>query len=74
MSENEIIESEDTRIWKQKAIDRRLQLKELGKRLKELYLSRDNWKEKYMTEKLRADNFEKQLSAIKKKLNEILVD
>lgn len=74
MSENEITENEDTGIWKQKAIDRRLELKEQGKRIKELIFSRDNWKGKYTTEKLRADNFERQLIAIKKKLNEILIE
>jgi hypothetical protein len=67
-------EKEDLGIWKQKAIERRLELKELNKRRKELYLSRENWKSKYITEKLRADIFEKELSAIKKKLNEILAD
>ena len=74
MSENEILGNEDTDIWKQKAIDRRLELKELGKRLKEMHLSRENWKSKYMVEKQRADLFEKQLNVIKKKLNEILVE
>ena len=63
MSDNEITQNEDTGIWKQKAIGRRLELKELGKRMKELHLSRENWKSKYLSEKLRADNFEKQLSA-----------
>ena len=74
MSENEITANEDTSIWKQKAIMRRLEIKELHKRKKELDISRENWKSKYMAEKERADNFEKQLNAIKKKLNEILVD
>jgi predicted GIY-YIG superfamily endonuclease len=46
----------------QKAIERRIELKELNKRRKELYLSRENWKNKYMTEKLRGDIFEKELS------------
>ncbi len=74
MSENEIIENEDTGIWKQKAINRRLELKEVNKRRRELFVSRENWKSKYMTEKQRADNLEKQLQVIKKKLNEILVE
>jgi hypothetical protein len=67
-------QKEDLEIWKRKAIERRIELKELNKRRKELYLSRENWKSKYMTEKLRADIFEKELGAIKKKLNEILAD
>jgi hypothetical protein len=74
MSEYEITQNEDTGIWKQKAIDRRLELKELNKRRKELYISRENWKNKYLAEKQRADNFERQLNAIKKKLNEIIVE
>jgi hypothetical protein len=67
-------ENEDMVIWKQKAIERRIEIKELNKRRKELYLSRESWKSKYITEKQRADIFEKQLSAIKKKLNEILAN
>jgi hypothetical protein len=61
-------------VWKQKAIERRLELKELNKRRKELVTSRENWKSKYMAEKQRADNYEKELGAIKKKLNEIIAD
>ena len=71
MSEKQI---EDLTIWKPKAIERRMELKELNKRRKELYVSRESWKKKYMTEKLRADTFAKQLMVIKKKLNEILAD
>jgi hypothetical protein len=67
-------ENEDMVVWKQKAIERRIEIKELNKRRKELYVSRENWKSKYMSEKQRADIFEKELSAIKKKLNEILAD
>lgn len=44
-------ENEDMVIWKQKAIERRIEIKELNKRRKELYLSRENWKSKYITEK-----------------------
>jgi hypothetical protein len=73
MSEKEK-ENENLEIWKQRAIERRVKLKELNKRRKELYLSRESWKSKYMTEKLRADIFEKELNGIKKKLNEILTD
>lgn len=57
--------------WKQKAIDRRLENKELNKRRKELTLSRDKWKSKYMVQKERADFYEGEVLAIKKKLNEI---
>ena len=37
-------------MWKQKAIDRRLENKELGKRKKELNKSREQWKMKYLKE------------------------
>lgn len=57
--------------WKQKAIARRLENKELNKRRKELALSRDKWKTKFMAQKERADYFESEVSAIKKKLSTI---
>ena len=40
--------------WKTKAIERRKENEYLKSRLKELTLSRDNWKRKYQTEKLSA--------------------
>lgn len=63
---------EELKIWKEKAIARRLENKELGKRHKELVVSREKWKEKYMVQKKRADKLEHDLELIKKKLNEIL--
>lgn len=63
---------EDNLIWKQRAIERRLENKELNKRRKELTTSRDNWKHKYMQQKQRTSQLEKELERIKKKLNEIL--
>lgn len=65
---------EDDSIWKEKAITRRLENKELNKRRKELISSRDNWKGKYMLQKQRADRLQHELKLIKKKLNEILND
>jgi hypothetical protein len=58
--------------WKERAISRRLENKELNKRRKELVKSRDGWKEKYMVQKEKADKLEHDLELIKKKLNEIL--
>lgn len=58
--------------WKQKAIERRLALKELNKRKKELILSRENWKAKYLKQKQRADHFENKLHGLKKKLTHII--
>lgn len=60
--------------WRQKAVKRRAELKELGKRRKELYNSRENWKNKYIAQKQRADLLEKELNSIKKKLNDIIRD
>ena len=39
---------DDFNFWKKRAIARRLENKELNKRRKELTLSRENWKEKYI--------------------------
>ena len=63
---------EDVNLWKEKAIARRLENKELNKRCKEIMRGRDNWKEKYMKQKGRADKLEHELGLIKKKLNVIL--
>lgn len=59
------------RTWKQKAITRRMENKELNKRRKELTLSREKWKSKCMAQKKRADLYEGEVLAIKKKLNAI---
>ncbi len=61
-------------LWRQKAVDRRAELKELGKRRKELNISRENWKSKYIAQKQRADLLDKELNSIKKKLNDIIKD
>lgn len=57
--------------WKEKAIARRLENKELNKRRKELVLSREKWKSKFMSQKKRADFYEGEVLAIKKKLSSI---
>lgn len=58
--------------WKDRAINRRLENKMLKKRIKELTISRDNWKTKYMFVKEVKNEFEYELKSIKKKLNEIV--
>lgn len=63
---------EEPNFWKERAIARRLENKELSKRRKELTQSRNNWKEKYTKQKDRADRLEHELELIKKKLNDIL--
>ena len=44
------------------------------KRRKELNISREKWKNKYLRQKQRADFLESELNSIKKKLNEIITD
>ncbi len=60
-------------MWKQKAIERRLENKELYKRVKELKRSRDKWKYKYVEEKKHAYTFKQELTLIKKKLTKITI-
>lgn len=67
-----MMENEQNDSWKQKAILRRLELKELEKRKKEIHVSREHWKGKYMEQKARADYLESELQGIKKKLTEII--
>lgn len=64
---------EDNNFWKERAIERRFENKELNKRKKELIKSRDNWKGKYHAQKAKADRLEHELELIKKKLNDILL-
>ena len=54
--------------WKLKAIKRRLENKELLKRVEELMLSRDNWKEKFKKERQRCSEVEYELRSLKKKM------
>lgn len=57
--------------WKVRAIDRRLENKALKKRIKELTLSRDTWREKSKKHKEEKEALQKKLNAVKKKLNQI---
>jgi uncharacterized protein YlxW (UPF0749 family) len=58
--------------WRTKAVERREENRELKKRIKEKNASRENWKQKYKKEKARADESEKELQAIKKKLQKLV--
>ena len=58
--------------WKQKSINRGKEAKSLKKRIRELVVSRDLWKEKYTETKKQSVVWEAELYKIKKKLNEIL--
>jgi hypothetical protein len=54
--------------WKSKATEYALDKKRLKKRIKELTISRDEWKEKSINHKARADKLDTELKKIKKKL------
>jgi oligoribonuclease NrnB/cAMP/cGMP phosphodiesterase (DHH superfamily) len=58
--------------WKQKSIKRGKEAKALNKRIRELVVSRDSWKNKYIESKKQCITWENELNKIKKKLNEIL--
>jgi hypothetical protein len=58
--------------WKQKSIKRGKEAKALNKRIRELTVSRDSWKDKYTESKKQCIVWENELNKIKKKLNEIL--
>jgi hypothetical protein len=54
--------------WKNKAMEYALDKKRLKKRIKELTISRDEWKEKSISHKARADKLDAEFKKIKKKL------
>jgi hypothetical protein len=54
--------------WKSKATQYACDKKRLKKRIKELTISRDDWKEKSTIHKARADKLEADFNMIKKKL------
>jgi hypothetical protein len=55
--------------WKQKAIRRSQENKLLKKRIKELTISRDNWKKDDIRNKATVDKLTNELEKFKKKLN-----
>jgi hypothetical protein len=58
--------------WKTLAISRRLENKELNKRLTETKAGREKWKVKALSHKLKADSLKRELEIIKKKVENIL--
>jgi len=58
--------------WKSKATQCSRENKKLKKRIKELTVSRDNWKEKSIRYKERGDNLSTDLKKIKNRLNELI--
>jgi hypothetical protein len=58
--------------WKQKAIQRQIQNKDIRKRLKESKLSRDQWKLKAFQHKETIKKLENEINRIKKNLVKII--
>jgi F0F1-type ATP synthase assembly protein I len=58
--------------WKSKTTGYSRDKKQLKKRIKELTKSRDEWKEKSIRHKERADKLAADLKKIKNKLNELI--
>lgn len=58
--------------WKAKSIQRSKENKQLKKKIKELTISREDWKTKSISHKSRADKYASDLKKIKDKLNEIM--
>lgn len=55
--------------WKERAIDRRIEIKALKKRIKELIISRDIWNKRATDAKRENDDLKSKLNSIKKKIN-----
>lgn len=58
--------------WKQKALQRTAENKQLKKRIKELTHSRDVWKEKSIEHKSRADFFDESLKKTRRLIETIV--
>jgi hypothetical protein len=58
--------------WKRKSISQSAENKQLKKRNKELVISRNQWKEKSIRHKARADKLEVDLKKVRDKLIEII--
>jgi hypothetical protein len=58
--------------WKSKAIENARDKKRLNKRIRELIISRDEWKAKSIAHKSRADKLSSDLKKLKTKLNELV--
>ena len=58
--------------WKARSIKRNAENKQLKKKIKELTISRDLWKEKHMSLKKENEEIVKKLKGVKKKLKTIM--
>lgn len=62
----------NAKYWKSRSVRRNAENKELKKRIKELRLSRDKWKQKYMNKKTQLEKTEKEIRSIKKTIEKIM--
>ena len=62
----------NAKYWKSRSVRRNAENKELKKRIKELKLSRDKWKQKYMNKKTQLEKTEKEIRSIKKTIEKIM--
>jgi hypothetical protein len=58
--------------WEVRAKERRIENKQLKKRIKELTFSRDEWKVKAMKRKERLDELNEKLLIVKKNMQQIM--
>jgi len=61
-----------TKMWREKAVKRNAEIKELKKRIKEKEFSRDKWKAKCISEKQTNRRLMNEIDQIKKKIEKIL--
>jgi shikimate kinase len=59
--------------WETRAKERRLENKELKKRIKELTHSRDAWKDKFMKQKAVNNEMQKKMEIVKKNVQQIIM-
>lgn len=65
-------DKDNSQTWKDKALQRRAENKELKKRIQEKVFSRDSWKQKFMQQKQELEKLKKEVESIKKKVENIL--
>lgn len=62
----------NAKYWKSRSVLRNAENKELKKRIKELKVSRDKWKQKYMNKKTQLEKAENEIKLIKKTIEKIV--
>jgi hypothetical protein len=59
--------------WKDKAIQRSVEIKRLKKTIKEVKIGKEKWKQKSIAHKSRADKLESDLKKVKEGLSKIVI-